>query len=180
MVVDPGGFRLSVVDGRQVVSCSACAWSAPADTVQGVVEKSARHVWSAHPKPPPPLASFDSAKLVYVDQKDNVAYFSSDPDVSGDDWNDAPWEYNAGVPSHWDVQVGWFGGGFERPGQESPNSMYSVDDINAGKVPWLVQSYWSVRPDGRQVIIPSGVGVGEFMHLIAEGGGYPVVLPLQD
>ena len=171
--VDPGGFGLSVVDGRMAVSCAECSWTAPAgDTVQSVVERSVRHQQAAHPALPPPLESFDGAKLVYIERDENVAYFSSDPDPMGDDWNDAPWEYNAGPPYKWDAQVGWFGGSFERPGYGSLNSTFSVDMINAGAVPWLSQHY---RND--PVVIPAGVGVGEFMRLIAEGGGYPVVIP---
>jgi len=171
-VVDPGSFALSVVDGRMAVLCTECSWSSPAGgTVHDVVKKAVRHGWTAHPSPPPPLSDFDDAKLVYIDKRENIAYFSSDPDVSGDDWNDAPWEHNAEPPSESDVQVGWFGGEFERPGYEYMNSMYSVDDINRGVVPWLTQSY------DRKIVIPAGVGVQEFMHLIAAGGGYAVVLP---
>jgi len=95
-----------------------------------------------------------SYRLCYVD--DNIAYFTDDfKNAYGDDWNDSPYEHNAGSPyeynDDWDSEENREHGhthikmiAFEpafyiyRPCDRfSYNSIYSVDDINTGAAPWL-------------------------------------------
>lgn len=111
--------------------------------------------------------------LVYVDPSAEadlgVAWFCADPGVWGDDWDDAPWEHNAGRPYSWDARVIWYEGSWERPGQHELNSRWSVTDINAGAAPWLV-TRWAGE-DGRQTFaIPAGVTVEEFCQTMQRAG----------
>lgn len=92
--------------------------------------------------------------------RDGEAWFSTigPSGMWGDDWNDTPYEHNAGEPRPWRPSL-------EQPpyslmrlmfqedprfqsrliltpchddkGEKMLNSKYSVQDINAGKVPWL-------------------------------------------
>jgi hypothetical protein len=112
-----------------------------------------------------------SMKLCYCDGP--WAYFTNQPldKQWGDDWNDAPYEHNAGRPYNSGgeiiTKVAW-DGPFELPGGGMCNSPYSVERINAGAVPWLVTSQWE---DGPVVVIPAGVDLVEFCDLIKQGGG---------
>lgn len=83
-------------------------------------------------------------KLCYF--KDGLAYFYNGDikEVWGDDWNDVPYEHNAGEPyirneEDWtivevDEEL------VEQPYQyeRKLNSSYSVEYINTGAVPWLI------------------------------------------
>lgn len=83
-------------------------------------------------------------KLCYF--KDGSAYFykGNIKEVWGDDWDDAPYEHNAGEPyirneEDWtivkvDEEL------VEQPYQyeRKLNSSYSVEYINTGDVPWLI------------------------------------------
>lgn len=105
----------------------------------------------------------------------NVAYFTTQElkDQRGDDWNDTPWEHNAGEPytfmsymaergiMPYDIiQVQWEGS-FTLPGEGEDNSSYCVDQINDGDVPWL-QSF-RLRP--LPVIIMAGTRLSEFFKI---------------
>ena len=87
-------------------------------------------------------------KLCYVKQKDDylnliTLYFTNDMEKQwGDDWNDIPYEYNAGEPyedetdvfsiivnTNWEDVV--------TPCTKYFNSPYSVKDINKGIIPWI-------------------------------------------
>ena len=114
-------------------------------------------------------------KLCYID-KHNTAYFTTqDLDKqTGDDWNDAPYEHNAGEPylpfyryyadgrtekhepdwnedgtPKWEIyKVAYECIGAETPAEiAGSNSRYSVDDINAKLIPWLSVFRWSPPPD---------------------------------
>lgn len=93
-------------------------------------------------------------KLCYVDG--NVLYFTDDFEHQwGDDWDDAPYEHNAGRPYEWWGEwteeenrkhghchlrmFGYVWGDcyIQEPSDGCYNSPYSVDDINNGAVPWL-------------------------------------------
>ena len=83
-------------------------------------------------------------KLCYIE--DCWAYFTSQElsDQTGDDWNDAPYEHNAGEPyspyrddEDWEILKVAFDGGFIQPHGMHTNSPWSVDQINRGHVPWL-------------------------------------------
>lgn len=97
------------------------------------------------------------------------AYFSNKKptEVWGDDWNDAPYEHNAGNP-YMDkgefVVVAW-DAKLEEPGDICGNSPYSVEHINHGTVPWLRE--W--EPGG--VKIWAGTTLEEFIRLVMRVGG---------
>lgn len=89
----------------------------------------------------------DIARLCYI--KSGWAYFTTQPlnKQWGDDWDDAPYEYNAGPPydyragnstlPRWKVFRISFEGPFITPDIGYNNSPWSVRDINAGAVAWL-------------------------------------------
>ena len=121
-----------------------------------------------------------SPVLCYVDGC--WAYFTTRKlsEQWGDDWNDAPYEHNAGRPYEfhehdrkegrepWQIVKVAFDGGFETPAEGHNNSPWSVEQINAGAVAWLrTDSYRTTKP----VIIPAGVTIERFCELIHEGGG---------
>ena len=86
------------------------------------------------------------AQLCYVELP--FVWFTTNFDKqSGDDWNDAPYEYNAERPSQprdqeWELfRVAVFPNPYHHqllvPADGHYNSLWSVDDINQGLVPWL-------------------------------------------
>ena len=108
-------------------------------------------------------------RLCYVDQNDEYSeslmlYFTEkDPKEQwGDDWDDAPYEHNAGTPYIDDysqpeqgvenghgiyprieikkiyIEPGSWKTHFFTPRTGTINSPYSVEDINKGATPWLV------------------------------------------
>ena len=130
-------------------------------------------------------------KLCYI--RDNFAYFTTqDLDKqTGDDWNDTPYEHNAGEPylplvygskeknprdwnedgtPKWEIyKVAYDYCGAETPAEiAGSNSMYSVDSINAKLTPWLVK--WPNKA------LFAGASVEEFITFIEECGG-TVYLP---
>ena len=123
--------------------------------------------------------------LCYVDAP--WAYFTTQKlsEQWGDDWNDAPYEHNAGTPygysdhdkkegrAPWEIVKVAFDGDFETPREGHYNSPWSVEQINAGAVAWLRTSRWR---SGKPVIIPAGVTLARFCELIRDGGGL-VFLP---
>ncbi len=122
--------------------------------------------WSAVPsKVDPP------ARLCYVNG--TRAYFTTQPLATqwGDDWDDAPYEHNAGEPYEWRpargqpytiVRVSW-SAPLNTPDERwlGANTPWSVIDINCGATPWL---------DGA-VKIWGGTTLDEFRRRIAECGG---------
>jgi hypothetical protein len=105
-------------------------------------------------------------KLCYIEN--NFAYFTTQEldKQTGDDWNDAPYEHNAGTPyeprifyyadgrrekdlTEWNedgtpkfeiYKVAYDYCGAETPAQiAGSNSRYSVDMINAKLIPWLTK-----------------------------------------
>jgi hypothetical protein len=107
-------------------------------------------------------------KLCYV--KGNEAYFhDKDPkEVWGDDWNDVPYEHNAGPPYDYKLKVYFECGYAEQPCDGYGNSPYSVEDINKSNIPWL-------KANG--VCIYPGDTFDEFKAKIKQLGG-EVYLPL--
>lgn len=116
----------------------------------------------------------ENAKLCYVDG--NFAYFTTQPLEKqwGDDWNDAPYEHNAGAPygpiredEDWEIFKVAFDGDFETPADiAGHNSNYSVEMINKGAIAWLTQR-WSET----KVSINAGATIHQFISLIEIGGG---------
>ena len=115
--------------------------------------------------------------LCYVE--DSWAFFTTQPlaDQWGDDWNDAPYEHNAGEPymwregydeaARWDiVKVAWEGP-FDTPSEHHFNSPYSVQAINGGAVAWLSASRYSDNTKSVQ----AGVTLDEFCRIVTDAGG---------
>ncbi|NDF14775.1 hypothetical protein EB061_05575 [bacterium] len=120
--------------------------------------------------------------LCYVGQ-DRFAYFTSIPlaDQWGDDWDDAPYEHNAGPPypdrnvggeriPHTILKLAW-DGPYETPADMAGgNSIYSVEGINRGLIPWLTPSWWG-GVKGKDRPIYGGQTVREFVIRMEESGG---------
>lgn len=105
-------------------------------------------------------------KLCYIEG--NFAYFTNDLSKQwGDDWNDIPYEHNAGEP-------------YEHQGQKvvklafvcelsTPaeihgiNSPYSVQDINEKRTPWLSGTSYE---SGEYIEIYAGTTMDEFIDII--------------
>jgi len=120
-------------------------------------------------------------KLCYIDGA--WAYFTTQAlaDQIGDDWNDTPYECNAGAPYGWgehDAKIGrapWeiVKLAYDSPTLETPsehangNSRYCVDHINAGLTPWLA-TYWGETPP---VKVMAGASVAEFSRAVVASGG---------
>jgi hypothetical protein len=134
-------------------------------------------------------------KLCYIDDDD--AYFTTQEltEQWGDDWDDIPYEYNAGLPyepafryymdgrrekleSNWneDGTPKWeiYRLKFELdycygdPGELAPeNSIYSVEMINRGDTPWISGTSY----DGKELHIFAGTSIEEFKTLVKSVGG---------
>ena len=122
-------------------------------------------------------ANMETAVLCYV--RGPWAYFTTQPldKQWGDDWNDAPYEHNAGRPYEsidvlgtdaWVIFKVAYDGPFDEPSATHFNSPYSVQDINRGAVAWL--RYVGTRPHPARSI-QAGTTYADFRRLIREGGG---------
>jgi len=114
--------------------------------------------------------------LCYV--RNNWAYFTfkSLDEQWGDDWNDAPYECNAGDP-YWDeegdiVKVA-YDGEFETPDHNYRNSPYSVERINKGVVAWLDNTSCMSGKELKEkgMVIMAGTTLPDFIKKIKQGGG---------
>lgn len=130
----------------------------------------------------------DDAVLCYVDSN-HVAYFTTQSLEKqwGDDWNDAPYEHNAGTPYTWhckrstyhypcsvekrdcncenptyEVYELWFDAPLRTPDYGHLNSPWSVEAINSGAVPWLKNGIAKIY---------AGTTLRTFRQIIAEIGG---------
>lgn len=124
-----------------------------------------------------------TAVLCYVD--DCWAWFTTCTlsDQWGDDWNDAPYEHNAGDPYAWKpymaerqvplsdyrlFRLAW-DGPYETPAQKAnSNSHYSVEDINAGAIAWLSRSWYR---DTHVLPIYAGITLHEFIDRMRAASG---------
>ena len=109
----------------------------------------------------------DTLKLCYVEG--SWAYFSKKKptEVWADDWDDAPYEFNAEIPyDDCDAIVAWVGE-FDEPKDGYNNSPFSVEQINAGAIAWLRSCAWN----DETVVIPAGTTLEEFIRLIKSVGG---------
>jgi hypothetical protein len=119
------------------------------------------------------------SKLCYI--KDSFAYFTTQSlsEQWGDDWDDAPYEHNAGDPYYYDehdrkeglepweiYKVAW-DGNFFLPCDYVLNSRWSVRDINSGAIAWLQSEPYSKNP----IAIPAGTTLDKFCELIDYGDG---------
>jgi len=126
-------------------------------------------------------------KLCYVEEP--WAYFTTQEleDQWGDDWNDCPYEHNAGTPYRyhevdrengkepWEISCVAYSGDFETPCYAHAISPFSVEDINSGAIAWLRGTDEYHKP----LCIGAGVSLEEFVDLIQAGGG-KVYTELQD
>jgi len=121
----------------------------------------------------------DNAKLCYI--SGDWAYFTTQ-DVTeqwGDDWNDAPYEHNAGRPydfreynrergdEPWSIFEVALSTNLSTPCEGHTNSPYCVQDINRGDVPWLQSNAWSMAG----IRIMAGTTFKEFVTIINQAGG---------
>lgn len=123
----------------------------------------------------PDLSKYDHCKLCFVYK--NIAYFTSKEldEVWGDDWDDAPYEHNAGEPYDYDLTICFEGEFLHDPAYLQYNSRYSVRSINAGAVAWLT--------DDEKISIPAGVSPSEFVQKVIEAGDrvyLPVIMKSGD
>ena len=133
-----------------------------------------------------------STRLCYVSH--GTAYFTTAAlkDQWGDDWNDRPYEHNAGEPYAWaphrnvpeyKVYELRFVGPFDQPSEGHLNSPYSVEDINGKVVPWLRPSQWLGDDERHGISIFAGTSMTEFFRLVLEAGGVvyaPIPNPDED
>lgn len=123
-------------------------------------------------------------KLCYVDGN-NTAWFTTQPltgpnKQTGDDWNDSPYEHNAGQPyyeqGHELVRVGVEG--FQTPSHLGFRC--SVDQINAGMIAWLTREANYVNDEDHYVYnyitIHAGTDLPTFISKVKEAGG-EVLIP---
>jgi hypothetical protein len=124
-------------------------------------------------------------RLCYI--SGGQAYFTTkDPtDQWGDDWDDAPYEHNAGMPymydehnqrggeAPWDIVVVSFSSDLEPPDRHHWNSPYSVESINKGAVAWLAPPVHDFDRVAGRVYEPiyGGAGLVEFARKIRQSGG---------
>lgn len=134
------------------------------------------------------------------------AYFTTQSlaDQWGDDWNDVPYEHNAGHPYEpcWHRQQGececeicqrdyhsdgspkWriiklaWEGPFDLPHEGHNNSPWSVQAINRGDVAWLRPDRWRTA-DGAATPIHAGTQIEDFVRRVIAAGGR-VYLPKED
>lgn len=137
-------------------------------------------------------------KLCYING-DTAWFTTQDLDKqTGDDWDDAPYEHNAGTPygpliryyadgrqvkdsSDWNedgtpkfelYQLKFSCWKLRTPADECTNSSYSVRDINAGAVAWLSGRL----NDGTPIVIHAGASIEEFKQKVRQAEGDIYVL----
>ena len=132
----------------------------------------------------------DDMKLCYVD-KYGFAWFTSCSIETqwGDDWDDAPYEHNAGPPytthyegtgsdrcrvEHHTLKVA-YESDHVTPCEGQMNSRWSVREINRGNVAWLSVPNWRIPDDNIRPIM-TGTSLSDFVRLIEDSGG-AVYLP---
>lgn len=128
-------------------------------------------------------------KLFYIDPHSKYGcplVFFTTGDVKaewGDDWNDAPWEHNAGHPYMEQEGAKYFWMRIEDNGvcriktpeetSDLYNSPYSVEKINRGLTPWLVVEIWN---DGARTyeehtdLFPAGLSLDKFISRCKDTG----------
>lgn len=118
--------------------------------------------------------STNEPRLCYVSS--NWAYFTTQElkNQWGDDWDDAPYELNAGPPyswgeyerskhiDPWTITKVAFSGAFMQPCDGHVNSPHSVQMINRGDVPWLRLGHTKIM---------AGATLNEFIAAVQGRGG---------
>lgn len=125
-------------------------------------------------EPAPLIATPETeAKLCYV--QDNFAYFTTQElsEQWGDDWDDAPYEHNAGEPYEGEgwriVRVGFDSGTLK---EARFLASFSVAQINSGAIAWLhTPSSRRTASSFPLLSVPAGVTIPEFKNIIWRSGG---------
>lgn len=118
------------------------------------------------------------SKLCFV--QGNWAYFTTLPveEQWGDDWDDAPYEHNAGEPYDdsknttdpmWLITKVAFDCDLVPPCSGHLNSPYTVRAINTGAAPWLRSPIWT-KPE-KLMAVQAGTTLAQFIQLIKRAGG---------
>ncbi len=113
-------------------------------------------------------------KLCYIE--DGLAYFTTQSlqDQWGDDWNDAPYDCNAGTPYTYDdrrkdkepyeIVTVAFTTQLDTPSVDRSgiyrNSKYSVEMINNKEIPWLYDEFNEI-----QLKVWAGISLPDFLML---------------
>lgn len=120
-------------------------------------------------------------RLCYIDG--GCAYFTTQPITQqwGDDWNDAPYEHNAGDPytysthnaardeAPWEIHCRYYTAQMSTPEDDaSYNSRYCVQTINTGTVAWLRS--WK-QGATREDHVWAGDTITEFTRKVQAAGG---------
>ena len=119
-------------------------------------------------------------KLCFVGN--NKAYFTTQ-DLEkqwGDDWNDVPYEHNAGSPytwregeeesnslklkTPWQILDVYYEADLETPDTGHSNSPYSVEGINKGQKAWLESPSYIKNP----VRVFAGTTLSQFLAIIKD------------
>jgi len=119
---------------------------------------------------------------------DNIAWFTTcDLDKQqGDDWNDVPYEHNAGLPYGWTSRskvpkyelhtVRFHADAMQTPADMANyNSNWAVEDINFGLTPWLSTDRWWGK---EHIRIYAGETFEEFVNKVQAAGG-DILVPLK-
>lgn len=123
-------------------------------------------------------------KLCYI--KNDSVYFTS-REISkqwGDDWNDIPYEHNAGSPympsqtdiennDIWNIYVLKIDSVLKQPCDGTINSQYSVEMINNKIVPWLQSS-------NNMISIYAGTSLSDFIEMFKINNIGKIYLPYKD
>lgn len=111
------------------------------------------------------------AQLCYID--DCWAYFTTQDLAKqwGDDWNDAPYEHNAGSPyegEDWQIIKIGLETELITPDKFAGCNGWSVEMINRGDIPWLRSDrWWKQAP----VAIMAGTSLQKFISILDATGG---------
>lgn len=125
----------------------------------------------------------DNAVLCYVGR--GRAWFTTCPlrRQWGDDWNDAPYQHNAGEPyedmadvPEYELFAVRFESSLLTPEEFGYQYDISVNQINAGVVPWLQSDMWET--EDRHTIM-AGTTFADFKRIIRAAGGM-ILVPLED
>lgn len=108
-------------------------------------------------------------KLCYIEN--SVAYFTNNENIWGDDWNDSPYQYNAGTPYEEEgfeiYSIGFCTNNiYLEPCNYFYPKNFSVEQINHKIVPWLIPDNIEYPP------IFSGETINEFVKKIKNASGY--------
>jgi hypothetical protein len=97
----------------------------------------------------------------------------------GDDWNDAPYEHNAGdpyedheCPARWMLtRVKFDGGALDEPREGHYNSPWSVEQINCRDTPWLSTEHGYRAPGQPLIEVWAGERFEAFRDAVHAAGG---------